>query len=266
MHNKLARLKDILCSYDKLAVCFSGGVDSSFLLAVAHECLGDSLVAYTLDAPVYPDSETREAEKFCKERGIRQVMINQDVLSIPGFSSNPHDRCYICKKAMFSVVKEQASIEGISAVAEGTNADDLSDYRPGLKALEELGILSPLKEAGLTKPEIRELSKEMGLEGFSKPSYACLASRFPYGDEITLEKLSMLDNGEEYLRELGLTQVRIRLHDKAARIEVLPSEFDAVMENKDAIYTALQDIGFSYVSLDLQGYRTGSMNEGLSKG
>lgn len=266
MLDKLARLKDILCSYDKLAVCFSSGVDSTFLLAVAHECLGDSVVAVTLDAPVFPDSEKAEAERFCKERGIKQVILNYDVLGIPGYSSNPQDRCYICKKAMFTVILEYAAAEGITAVAEGTNADDLSDFRPGLKALEELDIKSPLKEAGLTKPEIRDLSKGIGLEGYNKPSYACLASRFPYGDEITAEKLSMLDNGEEYLRELGLTQVRIRLHDKAARIEVLPNEFDAVMENKDAIYAALQDIGFSYVSLDLQGYRTGSMNEGLSKG
>ena len=265
MHNKLARLKDILCSYDKLAVCFSGGVDSTFLLAVAHECLGDSLVAYTIDAKVYPDSEASGAERFCKEHGIRHVLVYHDVLSIPGFSANPQDRCYICKKAMFSVVLERAAEVGISAVAEGTNADDMNDFRPGLKAVEEMGIISPLKEAGLTKSEIRELSKEMGLVGYSRPSYSCLASRFPYGDEITEDKLAMLDSGEEYLRELGLTQVRIRLHDKAARIEVLPSEFDAVMENKDAIYTALQDIGFSYVSLDLQGYRTGSMNEGIKR-
>jgi len=263
MHAKLDRLKDLIGSYGSLAVAFSGGVDSAFLLKAASEVLGDKLLAITVSAPVFPAGEGTLASSFCRENNIRQRVEEFDVLQIAGFTSNPPNRCYICKRALFGKIREIGEEEGIAVIAEGTNADDATDYRPGIKALEEMGMASPLKEVGLTKQEIRDLSREMGLRTWNNPSHACLATRFPYGEEITAEKLQMIDDAEEYLRDAGVGQVRVRIHDRMARIEVMPGDFDKIMKNKDTIYASLEDMGFTYVSLDLKGYRTGSMNETL---
>ena len=266
MHDKLEQLKELIKSYGSLAVAFSGGVDSAFLLKVASEVIGDKLLAITVSAPVFPSDEVSFATSFCKNNGIRQIVSEYDVMQIEGFTANTENRCYICKKALFGKIREMAEGEGITIIAEGTNADDANDYRPGIKALEEMGFNSPLKDVGLAKKEIRELSREMGLVTWNNPSHACLATRIPYGEEITPEKIAMIDEAEEYLRDEGITQVRVRIHDKMARIEALPGEFDKIMSNKDTIYSRLEEIGFTYVSLDLKGYRTGSMNEILKNG
>ena len=263
MLDKYEQLKEILKGYGKVAVAFSGGVDSSFLLKVASDALGDDVIAVTLDTVVCPGTEKVNAADLCKELGVEQLVIPYDVFTTEEFGKNSPDRCYYCKKAMFEVLKSTVEEKGFTTVVEGSNQDDNDDYRPGLKALEEVGIKSPLMEAGLTKADIRELSRRLKLRTWDKPAFACLASRIAYGEEITEEKLYMIESAEEFLLETGLKQMRVRMHGTMARIEVLPAEFDVVMQNKDEIYARLQEIGFSYVSLDLQGYRSGSMNEGL---
>jgi len=263
MLDKYEQLKEILKGYGKVAVAFSGGVDSSFLLKVASDTLGGDVIAVTLDTVVCPGTEKENAADLCKELGVEQLVIPYDVFTTEEFGKNSPDRCYYCKKAMFEVLKSAVEEKGFTTVVEGSNQDDNDDYRPGLKALEEVGIKSPLMEAGLTKADIRELSRRLKLRTWDKPAFACLASRIAYGEEITEEKLYMIESAEEFLLETGLKQMRVRMHGTMARIEVLPAEFDVVMQNKDEIYARLQEIGFSYVSLDLQGYRSGSMNEGL---
>ena len=263
MLDKYEQLKEILKGYGKVAVAFSGGVDSSFLLKVASDALGDDVIAVTLDTVVCPGTEKVNAADLCKELGVEQLVIPYDVFTTEEFGKNSPDRCYYCKKAMFEVLKSTVEEKGFTTVVEGSNQDDNDDYRPGLKALEEVGIKSPLMKAGLTKADIRELSRRLKLRTWDKPAFACLASRIAYGEEITEEKLYMIESAEEFLLETGLKQMRVRMHGTMARIEVLPAEFDVVMQNKDEIYARLQEIGFSYVSLDLQGYRSGSMNEGL---
>ncbi len=261
---KLDRLKSVLASYDSLAVAFSGGVDSSFLLAAAGEVLGDRAVAVTVSSCLTPESELAEAEEFCKSLGIRQKVIYADPFETADFRSNPPDRCYHCKKHFFSMILEYAEANGISCVAEGSNTDDCSDYRPGMRAVAELGVLSPLREAELSKKEIRILSERYNLKTWNKPSFACLASRIPYGDEITAEKLRMAERAERVLAEAGLKQFRVRVHGDSARIEVLPEQFELVLGERSRIISEFRSAGFSYISLDLQGYRTGSMNEVLS--
>ena len=263
MHHKLEQLKDIIKGCGSLAVAFSGGVDSTFLLYVAHEVLGDKAVAVTSVTTVFPRREKDEASSFCKEHGIRQIEVTFDELEVPGFADNPPDRCYLCKKALFTNMMNVCRREGIDHIAEGSNTDDNGDYRPGLKAIAELGVLSPLREAGLTKSEIRELSREFGLPTWDKPSYACLASRFPYHSKITADKLYMVEKAEDYLIGIGLRQVRVRVHDKAARIEVPVESFDVVMSRREEVLSVLTGFGFLYVSLDLGGYKTGSLNRGL---
>ena len=262
MHNKYHELTEIIKGYGRLAVAFSNGIDSTFLLKTAHDVLGDGVLAITVDAPNFPSEEAEEAKKYCESLGVRHVVINYDILSLEQFSSNPPDRCYYCKKALFSEIVKVASENGIDVVADGSNADDMSDIRPGMKALGELSIKSPLMEAGLAKSDIRALAKEQGVTIWDKPAFACLASRIAFGEEITEDKLGMIEDAEEYIREFGVRQIRVRMHDSMARIETLPTEFDEIMAHKDEIYARLQEMGFTYVSLDLQGYRTGSMNEG----
>ena len=265
MNEKYAVLERILQGYGSAAIAFSGGVDSTFLLYAAAEALGDQACALTMRSSSFPDAEFNEAQEFCRRNGIRQIVLNMDQLQVPGFCANTPDRCYICKTALFTIMKEEAGRLGLRVLAEGSNVDDLGDYRPGLRALRELGIASPLKEAGLTKADIRHLSAEAGLSTASKPSYACLATRLPYGEEITEEKLRMIGQGEQLIREQGFSQVRVRMHGNMARIEILPSELGRMLNNeiRAAITSSLHRIGFSYVSLDLDGYRTGSMNEVL---
>lgn len=268
MKQKLAQLKKTLSELERVAVAFSAGVDSTLLLAVAHEVLGDRAVALTATSPANPIRESSEAGAFCAERGIRQIVFESDELQLEGFSHNPPDRCYRCKTHLFAEMKRRAEEEGLGCVIEGSNVDDLSDYRPGSKALAELGIRSPLQECGLTKREIRNLSHELDLPTWDKPSFACLYTRFAYGEELTREKLRRVDEAEQYLIELGFKTVRVRsagIDGDTARIEVAPADITAIAEEpmREKIVAQLKGIGFAYVALDLQGYRTGSMNETL---
>ena len=264
---KYEKLKSIIKDCGKIAIAFSGGVDSTFLTKVAKDVLGENAVAVTISSILVTDDELKEADDFCKAENIEHLIYKADVLSIPGFENNPPDRCYICKKAIFTNVQNLVGERGISVIAEGTNVDDDGDYRPGMRAIKELGVRSPLKEAGLTKAEIRELSCMLGLKTWNKPSCACLASRFAYGEVINKDKLDMIYSAECYIRSLGFEQFRVRLQDEIARIELRPADIQKFIENgiKDKVSEKLHTLGFKYVSLDLDGYRLGSMNEVLNR-
>jgi len=248
-----------------VAVAFSGGVDSTFLLKAAHDLLGSRVIAVTIRSGLVPQREIDESIQFVRNEGIEHIIVDIDELDIAGFAQNPPNRCYLCKTALFLQIRSIAEKRRIPHVVEGSNADDVHDYRPGMQALAELNILSPLRESGLTKQEIRQFSHEWGLPTWNKPSLACLATRFPYGEPITRERISMIDAAEEYLLESGFYQVRVRFHGNLARIETdedgLRRLFSANLREK--IYCRFKEIGFVYVSVDLQGYRTGSMNETL---
>ena len=248
-----------------VAVAFSAGVDSTFLLKVAHTVLGDKAIAVTARSCSFPERELKEAQAFCEKEKIEHIIIDSEELSIDGFRQNPKNRCYLCKHELFSKIGEVAKDRGIEHVAEGSNLDDNGDYRPGLLAVAELGVKSPLRFAELTKEEIRALSKELGLPTWNKQSFACLSSRFVYGETISEEKLAMVDKAEQLLLDLGFRQVRVRVHGTIARIEVWPDEFERLLrdEARNRIYRELKNLGFSYVTMDLGGYRTGSMNEVL---
>jgi len=266
-YKKLEILQDIIRKMEKLAVAFSGGVDSTFLLRVAHDVLGENVIAVTAKSSTYPEREFAEASEFIGKLGVKHIVIVSEELEIEGFSSNPVNRCYYCKKELFSKIRDIATELGIKYVADGSNIDDLGDYRPGMIAVKELSVVSPLQEAEMTKEDIRQLSKDMGLPTWNKQSFACLASRFPYGNEITLEKLGMVDEAEQYMLDLGFRQLRVRHHGDVARIEVSPEErakfFD--LQLMDRVYARFKEIGYRYVALDLKGYRTGSMNEAIVK-
>lgn len=261
-------LKGLADMGGSLAVAFSGGVDSTFLLATAYEVLGDGVFAMTVRSDFVPAKEISEAEAFCRERGIPQYIIEAGSDSIEGFCENPTNRCYLCKKEIFGRIKRIAREYGGVAVAEGSNMDDYNDYRPGMMAVKELGILSPLQEARLHKDEIRALSYEMGLPTADKPPYACLASRFVYGERITTEKLLMVEKAEDYLQSLGFRYVRVRIHGRLARIEVPADETRRLFEtvSEQPVVEELKKLGFIYVTMDLQGYRVGSMNEAIKQG
>ena len=263
LHEKYENLKVYLKSLGSVAVAFSSGVDSTFLLKVAHDVLGDKAIAVTAASCSFPERELNEAKKFCAENGIQHIVCESEELNIDGFRQNPKNRCYLCKHELFEKVWNIAKENGLNAVAEGSNMDDNGDYRPGLQAVAELHVKSPLRHVELTKQEIRDLSKEMGLPTWDKQSFACLSSRFVYGEEITESKLSMVDQAEQLLLDMGFHQLRVRIHGQMARIEVMPSEFLKLMEdaNREKIVSEFKKIGFSYVTLDLQGYRMGSMNE-----
>ena len=258
---KYDRLKEILRGCGRLAVAFSGGVDSAFLLAAAQEVFGSDLLAIRAEAPLFPETERTGAAAFCQSAGIRQVVFSYPALQSEDFCQNPPDRCYICKRALFSQMLTVAAEYGFPLLADGTNADDTNDYRPGMRALPELGIVSPLLEAGLTKAEIRQLSRSMGLPTWNHPSAACLASRIPYGERITAEKLRMIELAERHLTAAGFGQVRVRLHGTLARIEVSQDQFQRLLANRKQISNELKSYGFTYITLDMDGYRTGSMNE-----
>jgi len=262
---KQENLKTILENLGSVAVAFSGGVDSTFLLKTAHDLLGDRVLAVTVRSPFYPNREFNEASQFVRAEGIEHVVIDFDELSIEGFSQNPPNRCYLCKSALFSLIRQIAHERNIPHIAEGSNADDVHDYRPGMQAIAELGILSPLREADLSKNEIRQLSQELGLPTWNKMSFACLASRFPYGEEITKERLTMIDAAEQFLWDAGFRQVRVRFHGNLVRIETDAAGIQRLLSEslRETIDHRFKELGFTYVSLDLQGYRTGSMNETL---
>ena len=264
---KIKRLRASLREIGSAAVAFSSGVDSTFLLRAAHEELGDKAVAVTVRSQLIPRHELDEAAAFCRQEGIRHEIIDFDALSAPAVIANPPDRCYHCKKEVFGLISAFARAAGLAAVLEGSNLDDDGDYRPGRRAIKELGIRSPLHEAGLSKAEIRALSREMGLPTWDKPSFACLASRFPYGERITAAGLERVERAERWLRDagLGLSQLRVRSHGDLARIEVPPGDISRVAAHAAEISAAFKGFGFAYSALDLQGYRTGSLNEVLEK-
>ena len=273
--NKYEALKEYLRSLGSVAVAFSSGVDSTFLLKTAHDVLGDKCIAITAMSSSFPKRELEEAKTFCEKEGIRHITVESEELEIEGFCQNPTNRCYICKKELFEKIWDIATKEGLNAVAEGSNMDDNGDYRPGLQAVAELGVKSPLRHSELYKEDIRALSKDLDLPTWEKQSFACLSSRFVYGETITKEKLGMVDKAEQLLLDLGFHQVRVRIHGgdmetgdttgTIARIEVEPKEFAKLMEpaTREQIANALKSYGFTYVTLDLFGYRTGSMNATL---
>jgi uncharacterized protein len=268
LNEKYNKLKEILVGYGSLAVAFSGGVDSTFLLRAAHDALGDKIIAVTARSCSFPERELREAADYCEANGIRHFVTDSEELDIEGFAQNPPNRCYLCKTELFTKIGEIARAEGLAAIAEGSNLDDDGDYRPGLQAVAELGVKSPLREAGLSKDDIRELSKELGLPTWDKQSFACLSSRFVYGETISEEKLRRVDKAEQLLLDLGFTQVRVRVHGESgeqARIEITPVEFQKLMDSdvREKVLAGFREVGFLYISLDLEGYRTGSMNQTL---
>ena len=267
IHQKLADLQAYLRSLGTVAVAFSGGVDSSLLLKVAHDTLGDGAFAITAETHTMPSEDKPATEEFCRREGIRQYILTYDELQIPGFAQNPTNRCYLCKTALFEHMAAIANEHGAAALAEGSNLDDEGDYRPGLRAVAEQGVKSPLRHAGLHKQDIRDLSRELGLPTWDKPAAACLSSRFPYWHQITEQKLRMVDEAENYLRSLGVGQVRVRIHDDLARIEVSQGDIDllARADVRAQVDQRLRELGFAYVTLDLAGFRSGSMNETLSE-
>ena len=262
---KYGQLKDYIQSFGSVAVAFSSGVDSTFLLYAAKEALGDRVIAVTASSHSFPERELHETEDFCSEHGIAHFVAVTEELKIEGFSHNPPNRCYLCKREIFKKIRDIANENGISEILEGSNLDDNGDYRPGLIAIEELGIKSPLRHIGFTKDEIRSLSEYFGLPTWNKQSFACLASRFPYGEEITEDKLKRIELAEEILIGLGYKNERVRLHGDLARIEVMPEDIPrlAAEGTREMICERFRALGFLYVTLDLGGYKMGSMNDTL---
>jgi len=264
LNDKLETLKQIIERYDNLGIAFSGGVDSTFLLAFASriQTINLKLTALTVSSSNFAPDEIAYAKEFCIENGINHIVIDIDFSQIDGFKENSRERCYYCKRSIFSQVKKLAADQGITTIADGTNLDDDSDYRPGKKALLELGVVSPLKEALLTKDEIRRALKDMDISIWNKPAFACLASRIPYGQEITEAKLNSIYKIEKAIRDLGFSQVRVRHHGEIARIELLPEDIQAfaMPDVRSKVNQIALDAGFSFAALDLSGYKMGNMN------
>ncbi len=264
---KLSKLKKVVDKLESVVVAFSGGVDSTLVAKVCYDALKDNSMAVTARSETYPDFEFREAQKLAKEIGIRHLVIDTSELAIEGFANNPPERCYFCKTELFGKLKDIAKKQGFLNVVDGANVDDTKEFRPGLEASKELDVKSPLKESGMTKEDIREASQMLNLSNWNKPAYACMSSRFPYGQSITEEKLNMVSEAEKYLRSLGLIQFRVRHHETIARIEILPEDIHFLTDSpaREELTGKFKEIGFTYVTLDLEGYRSGSMNEVLTK-
>lgn len=262
LEDKLNSLKKELKSMGKVAIAYSGGVDSNFLLKVAKDTLGDNVLAITINAMMHSSREIQESNNYAKEYGVKQIVYKVDDLNLEDFIENGPQRCYYCKKFVFTKIKEIASEHNIKYILDGTNLSDLGDYRPGLKALEELDIISPLKNAKLTKNEIRILSRELNVTTYNKAAFACLATRIPTNSKITKQKLRMIEEAEDFLQDCGFTQYRVRFHEDLARIEVdkkqISKFYNDEMINK--VNLKFKEIGFKYVTLDLNGYKMGSMN------
>ena len=266
---KLSALTQILEGYGKVAVAFSGGVDSSFLLAVAKEALGSqNAIAITVSSDLSPRFETQNAQWFCEDLGVSQLVVDADPLANDAVRGNQADRCYHCKRGIFGAALDAAKAAGFDVLVDGTNMDDASDYRPGEQAVAELGVASPLREAQMTKHDIRELSRAMGLVTWDDPSCACLATRVPYGTPLDAGMLKRIDEAEDYLRKLDFEEVRVRVHGDVARIEVGRTQIARLAEpaTRMDVTAALKGLGFKYICVDLEGFRTGSMNEGIERG
>ncbi len=264
MEEKLENLKARLNVYKSAVIAFSGGVDSTFLARIAKDVYRENLLLITATSSTYPYYELEEAKSLSELLKIKHKIIVSEEIDIPGYSDNPPDRCYYCKSELFRKIKHIADKEGYEAVFDGSNADDQNDFRPGMKAKKEFGVISPLAEAGFTKEDIRLSSGKLNLPTATKQSYACLASRFPYGEKITKEKLDRVGKAEFEIRKLGFTQFRIRSHENLARLEFIPSEMDRAWGIKEKLAEICLKTGFNYITIDLKGYRTGSMNEALS--
>ncbi|HET9016760.1 MAG TPA: ATP-dependent sacrificial sulfur transferase LarE [Thermomicrobiaceae bacterium] len=260
---KYDELRGLMASLGSVVVAYSAGVDSTLVLRVARDVLGDRVVAATGLSDTYPEEEMAEARALAAELGVRHVMVRTEELTDPRYAMNSHQRCFFCKQELYGKLREVADEHGLEHIVDGTNADDLGDHRPGLRAARERGVRSPLQEVGFTKEEIRALSSELGLRTWDKPAFACLSSRFPYGTPITLTALRQVADGERAMRRLGFRGFRVRHHDTVARLEVDVADFNRVLEHHDEIVAALQAVGYRYVALDLQGYRRGSLNEVL---
>ena len=264
LETKLDDLKKLVRQMGKVIVAYSGGTDSTLLLKVAHDELGEDAIAVTAVSPSTPRDELDSALRMAEEIGAQHLLIDSDELDNPDYVANSPQRCYHCKHLRFGKLLEMARDKGFAHVVDGNNLDDLGDHRPGMRAARELGVRSPLKEAGLTKADIRALSRKLGLPTWNKPSGACLASRLPYGTPITSARLKQIEDAERFIRSLGISQLRVRLHGDVARIEAEAKDLPTLLENRSAIVNELRGLGFSYVTADLEGYRTGSMNETLA--
>ena len=260
---KYSQIQRIMADLGSVVVAYSAGVDSTLVLRIAHDALGERVVAATGLSDTYPDEEMAEARTLAAEMGVEHVMVRTEELTDPRYAMNSHQRCFFCKNELYGKLRELADQRGIAHIVDGTNADDLGDHRPGMRAARQIGVRSPLQEVGMTKAEIREISNELGLRTWDKPAFACLSSRFPYGTPITLEKLKQVADAERGIRKLGFRGFRVRHHDKLARLEVDPADFPRVLEQHDEVVACIRAAGYRFVTLDLQGYRSGGLNEGL---
>jgi uncharacterized protein len=267
MDAKFQRLTQLLGESERLLVAFSAGVDSTFLLKAAHMAIGARAIALTAASPTVPPGELDAAKNFAESLGCRHIVLDSHELTNPSFSQNPVNRCFFCKDELYRISRAEADKLGIETIVDGTNLDDLKDHRPGLKAADEWGVRHPLVEAEMTKDEIRRYSRELSLPTWDKPSSPCLSSRFPYGTEINLERLKQVGNCEVFMKQLGFREFRVRYHSDLARIEVSQHEIDRLFDKsiREAIVKKFKEVGFNFVSLDLQGFRSGSLNEALQK-